>query len=371
MYDVDSLIEEPELVEPLRHAVDGEAPTYLRSVKVKLTARCNLRCQMCRYGRGEKPPELPTERWLTIIDQLAEMGCRKIHWSGGEVMLRRDLERLIARARERRMKVTLTSNLTLLTKDRAKALMKLRPSGLSTSLDGARAKTHDKIRGIDGSFKRTLTGLQRLARYRRDHRPRVRINFVMMRENFHEYPDLIDIAAEHGVTDVIPMPVDSKRTDLRLSKQLIRHYEAEIAPVVEERRRAAGLPLDPWRIHPFGVGKDEIKAAAKGLYAGGYYEAHACYAPYLHMFVAWNGEVYLCCMTNGRIDALGDLSRQSVREVFTGERFAAIRNQMARERLPSCHKCDMYTEENRRLATVLPQPSPAEPDGPRRLPLIA
>ncbi|MEM1033128.1 MAG: radical SAM protein [Myxococcota bacterium] len=372
MYDVGRIIAEPELLAPLRRAVDGEAPAYLRSVKIKLTARCNLKCKMCRYGRGEKPPELATERWLTIIDELAALGCRKIHWSGGEVMMRRDLEVLMARARARRMKVTLTSNLTLLTKDRAKAIMKLRPSGLSTSLDGARAKTHDRVRGIEGSHKRTLRALRRLERYRRDHRPRTRINFVMMRENMHEYPAVVDLAAAHGAIDVIPMPVDSSQRALRLNKPLIRRYEEQVAPLVEARRRAAGFSLDPQRIHPFGA-HGTFQAAARGHYAGGYYERKACYAPYLHMFVAWNGHVFLCCMTNGRIDPLGDLSHQSVAEVFRGARFAAIRARMAHRRLPSCHRCDMYTDENRRLAEVLPQPAAPRTTGssPRRLPLIA
>ena len=91
MYDVGSLIAEPLLLEPLRRSVaDGAPPAYLRSVKIKLTARCNLRCQMCRYGKNLDLPELPTERWLGIIDELAELGCRKLHLSGGEVMVRRD-----------------------------------------------------------------------------------------------------------------------------------------------------------------------------------------------------------------------------------------------------------------------------------------
>jgi MoaA/NifB/PqqE/SkfB family radical SAM enzyme len=367
VYDVASLIEESALHEPLVRAVGGEAPTYLRSVKIKLTARCNLRCRMCRYGRGEQPPELPTERWLGIIDELAAMGCRKMHLSGGEVMLRRDLEALMGRARERRMKVTLTSNLTLLTKDRAKALMQLRPSGLSTSLDGATARTHDRIRGIAGSFKRTLRALGHVARFRRDHRPRVRINFVMMRDNFREYPALIRLAGELGATDVVGMPVDSKRSELRLSKSLIREYEEEIAPAAVEARRQAGMVADEQRAHPFGQGKQAIAASSRGLYAQGFYQSHACYAPFLHMFVAWNGEVFLCCMTNGRIDPLGDLSHESVEQVFTGPRFSAIRRQMLERRLDACHHCDMYLDENRRLAEALPGPvAPA-----RRLPLMA
>ena len=63
MYDSPSLVTEPLLLEPLRAAVLDDAPlTYLRSAKIKLTARCNLKCTMCKYGRGLSPPELDASR---------------------------------------------------------------------------------------------------------------------------------------------------------------------------------------------------------------------------------------------------------------------------------------------------------------------
>ncbi|MCA9719555.1 MAG: radical SAM protein, partial [Myxococcales bacterium] len=212
MYDVPALLEEPALLEPLAASVRGEPPRYLRSVKIKLTARCNLRCVMCRYGKGWSPPELAGARMLEVIDELAQLGCRKVHFSGGEVLVRRDFEALVGRAAAASLKVTFTSNLTLLDKARAKALMRHKISSISTSLDGATARVHERVRGIPGSFRRTLRALRLLARERarRGRRTRLRVNFVMMRDNFRDYPELITLAAEHGATDVVPMPVDSK-----------------------------------------------------------------------------------------------------------------------------------------------------------------
>ena len=355
MYDVTALVEEPLLFEPLAASLRGAAPSYLRSVKIKLTARCNLRCQMCRYGRGWKPPELDGARWRGLLDEMAAFGCRKVHFSGGEVLLRSDLEELVAHACALRMKVTLTSNLTLLTHDRAKALLRTKLNGLSTSLDGASAKTHDKIRGIAGSFKRTLRALARVERLRRHAvRPQIRVNFVMMRENFREYPELVRVAAEHGACDVVPMPVDTKKEYLRLSKRLVREYNDEVAPRVREARALAGMSLDEERIHPYGRSARAVAESAEGRYAADYYRTHPCFAPFLHMFVAWDGKVYLCCMTNGRIPPLGDLSQESVAEVFRGAPFQALRRRMLGARLEACHTCDMYLPENRALEKALP-----------------
>ncbi len=360
MYDISTIVGTPELLDPLAEAIgSGRPPPFLRSVKIKLTARCNLTCIMCRYGKGWRPPELEVGRWLELLPQMAALGCRKVHFSGGEVLVRPDFERIAAEAADAGLKVTLTSNLTLLTKARAKTLMRTKISSISTSLDGATAKMHESVRGIPGSFKRTLAAMGRIGREkeRRGRRTRLRVNFVMMRRNVAHYPELIRIAAEHGATDVVPMPVDTKREDLRLSKQLIRRYNEDVAPAVAELRAHYGMPMDTRLIYPFGRRSDAIKSAVGGDYAADFYRDHNCYAPYLHMFVAWDGKVYLCCMTNGRIEPLGDLSTQSVEEVFHGPGFAAIRAQMLQSRLPSCHACDMYLDENEALSRVLPGPS--------------
>lgn len=363
MYDTTQLIDEPELLEPLKRSFDDlTAPAYLRSVKIKLTARCNLKCVMCRYGNGWSPPELPGERFIQALGEMAELGCRKVHFSGGEVLSRRDFEQIAGSAAERGIKVTLTSNLTLLTKDRARALLAHRISGISTSLDGATAKVHESVRRIPGSFKRTLRGIEYIARYAKRRPPKLRVNFVMMRQNFRDYPALVQLVGDRGACDLVPMPVDTKRDELRLSKRLIHEYNSDIAPQVLALRTRYGFPLGDEYIYPFGRSKPELDSSANGEYALSYYKHAQCLAPWLHLFVAWDGKVYLCCMTNGRIEPLGDLATQSVAEVWAGERFQAVRAQMKQARLPFCHACDMYLPENRALNAALEAKRVGDPE---------
>jgi radical SAM protein with 4Fe4S-binding SPASM domain len=123
-------------------------------------------------------------------------------------------------------------------------------------------------------------------------------------------------------------------------------------------REALGLSTHSSLIYPFGQEKLAVVESSKGRYAGGYYEDNLCYAPYLHLFIAWDGNTYLCCMTNGRIESLGNVADASVSDIFKGERFSEVRHQMENERLKACHACDMFLEENRTLARAL-TPSPA------------
>lgn len=358
MYDLEQLLSDEHVRAGLISAVrDGKPPPLLRSVKIKVTARCNLRCVMCKYGRGEKPPELDTARFLALIDELVDAGTRKVHFSGGEVFMRRDFIELAGRAAERNMKVAMTSNLTLLTKEKAKRLLHHKINSISTSLDGATRKSHEAVRGIPGSFKKTVNGIEllRAVRERRGQKTRLRVNFVMMRQNFRDYPKLLALAGDLGVTDVVPMPVDSSDVHVRLSKRLMREYNEAIAPEVHLLRERYGFSTHESLVYPFGRSAEELKASKRGRYAHGEYKKELCFAPWLHMFIAWNGLVYLCCMTNGKHEPVGDLSSQSVREVFCGERFEALRAAFLQERLKPCHRCDMMTKENRFIRARLPE----------------
>ena len=325
----------------------------LRCVKIKITSRCNLRCSMCRYWKTEQEEVLPSERWREIFEELVVLGCKKIHFSGGEALLRRDFPELAQSAATLGLKVSLTTNGTLLTKDVVKRLMRGGIHSISLSLDGATAKRHDGVRGIEGSFRRTVRAVERL----RQESPtlRIRINTVLMRNNWRDLPALVRLAGELGATDLVPMPVDEKGPRRRrLSREAIRSFNREVAPVVGDLRRRYGLPLTIDRIYPFGVTGDDIRRSARGLYSRGAFASRPCLAPWLHLFLAWNGDAFSCCMTNQRMPPLGNVGRSSVQEVFLGSRSQEVRRDFAAGRPhAACESCDLFLAENALLHAAL------------------
>lgn len=84
------------------------APRLL-SASLYLTHRCNLSCVYCssplRAGR-----ELDTAQWLRVVDELADLGCRRFAILGGEPLLRSDLADIIAHATRRGVACVVTSN---------------------------------------------------------------------------------------------------------------------------------------------------------------------------------------------------------------------------------------------------------------------
>jgi MoaA/NifB/PqqE/SkfB family radical SAM enzyme len=375
VYAVDQLVSDPAALAGVSEAIRGGAPA-VRDAKLKVTSRCNLACQMCDYWRTTREETLSLEEWPGVIDQLADLGCRKLHVSGGEPFLRPDLLEILEHGVARKLKVNLTTNGTLLTEDRIRRLARSGVNAVSVSLDGPTAKLHDRIRGRPGSFKRSVKAIRRLVRAveRRQARLKVRINVVLMRENYRRLPDMVRLAADLGAVDLVPMPVDAGDEGperMRLTLRELRRFNAEVAPAAHAAREEAGFSCPPERVHPFGASERDLAYAERGRYARGYHERRPCYAPWLHTFVAGNGDVFLCCMTASAITPLGNLRQSSLREVLEGERYREVRADFLRGRnLDHCHRCDLFSAENRALAQALRDSPGADPLPRRRLVVV-
>ncbi|MCA8924498.1 MAG: radical SAM protein [Planctomycetes bacterium] len=351
MHRLADLLEDPT---PLDAALAAETP-LLRDAKLKVTSRCNLACRMCEYWKTTHEQTLTLEEWRRVIDELAAHGCQKLHVSGGEPFLRPDLLELLAHGVARGLKVNMTTNGTLLDRERAQRLVATGLNAVSISLDGPSSKLHDRVRGRPGAFKRSVRAIRWIARERdrRGSKLKLRINFVLMPDTFRRLPDMVRLAGELGAVDLIPMPVDGL-AEQRLSRQQLELFNAEVAPAAREAREALGFPCPPERVYPYGTSADDLAYAKLGRYARGYHERRPCYAPWLHTFVAWNGDVFLCCMTANASPALGNLRQSSVAEVLGGEAYAEVRRSfLAGRMLPHCHRCDLFTGENQRLQAAL------------------
>lgn len=357
MYNIPQFIADPNQVASLADALRTGQSSLLSSVKIKLTSFCNLRCQMCHYWKTKQEEALSTDQWRNVLGQLAEMGCRKVHFSGGEVFLRRDFLDLVEHGARLKLKINMTTNGTLLTGDNLRRLLRARPNSISLSLDGPRASIHDAIRGIPGSFKRTTRTILKLRQLgeRMGKVPRIRINSVLQRSNYKQSAEMVECAAGLRVTELHPMPVDEKgKRKNRLSRAQIEFYNENVAPKVEAARRQAGFSTAPWVIYPFGRTPDEIERSHKGNYSLGLYHSKPCLSPWMHLFIGWDGETYLCCMTNRRMESLGNVGRQTVEEIFNGEPMWRVRERFRNLQLESsCGRCDMVSFENRLLHAAL------------------
>jgi len=92
-------------------------------VSWNITRKCNLRCVHCYIDAGEaEANELTTKEALDVVDQMAEVGVPLILFTGGEPLVRRDFFEIAQYARDRGIKLVLSTNGTLITPEVAKRL---------------------------------------------------------------------------------------------------------------------------------------------------------------------------------------------------------------------------------------------------------
>ncbi len=350
MYNVERLQDEAEA---FAGAVQRAEPFRPLMVKIKLTWRCNLACEMCDYWRQDLPTPLTTDLVVRTLDELVALGCRKVHFSGGEPTLRPDLPDLIAHARRLRLRVTLTTNGTLLTRELSRQLVKAGLNSVCVSIDSPVRSVHDRIRGMPGAFKQTMAGVRELRRVaeRRGVALPIRINTVVSRENYDTLDKLPALAHELGAQSLLLMPVDDPSGKLWLNKRRLLDYNRRIAPALAERSVALGLMHNPAEAYPFGATKDELAASRQGHYARGLYERQPCYAPWTHALITADASVVPCCSAPNVI--LGDLQYQSFAGIWQGESYRRLRHAMCDgEPLPECANCDTFLVENQQISNL-------------------
>jgi MoaA/NifB/PqqE/SkfB family radical SAM enzyme len=335
-------------------AVSKGQPYQPLYVKMKLVWDCNLRCGMCNHWRSKREPPLDIVRLETIVDELVALGSRKIHLSGGEPTLHSDLEALIAYMSEHGLRVTMTTNATLITRERGRSLAEAGLRGVNISLDSPEPRLHDRIRGVKGAWKRAIKGFRYLRR--RMKKGKVRVNTVVGRLNYASLVDLPELVAELGADMLNLIPLDDHTGELqRLSKRQIKDYNEHIAPVIAEKSLALGLMPDARQAYPFGQTSREINLSRNGFYAQGFYDRCPCFAPWTHAMIDHVGRVSVCCMLReGPI--MGDLRQQSFAEVWAGANYAALRASQTLPLFPACRRCDDFLGENRQLLAALSQP---------------
>ena len=128
----------------------------------EITLKCNIHCLHCGSSANSKTrkDELTTFEALDLIEQLADLGCKRVVLSGGEPFLRKDWAVLALRVRDLGMDVTFISNGFMVDDDIVDLLKIIEPTGVGFSLDGGVEETHDYIRGKKGVFKRCVNALK-------------------------------------------------------------------------------------------------------------------------------------------------------------------------------------------------------------------
>ncbi len=177
---------------------DPTEPPLPHVVAWNLTKRCNLACAHCYIAAGSwhaAAGELTTDECRRIADEILELNPSPMFiLSGGEPLLREDLERVAEHAARHGATVVVGTNGTRLTRDRIASLKGAGVQGVAVSVDSLDARYHDRFRHGDGALGDTLAAVDRLGGEGLDFI----VQTTVTRGNRAELPALAAWAASRG-----------------------------------------------------------------------------------------------------------------------------------------------------------------------------
>jgi len=286
--------------------------------ELDITYQCNCRCEMCQRWNDPRRNELSLDEYERLAADLEAMGSHQISISGGEPLIRNDVFQIINGFAKRGMSVNLCTNGLLLEKHAAA----IRSSGatcVTISLDGATSASHDRIRGIPGSYEKIKAGLHQLLKTPRSSRPLLRVRMTVSNHNadeirpfyekWHKVVDDVLLQPVHHCTDAYYTGLDD--TDLKIDPDVLA-------------RQVAGTPF---------ARDNYFKRLIKSLKLSGAFPHQSCYAGVLMARIDPWGNVYPCLEQHV---CIGSVRETDFRTIWNSAMFKEERRRLASNRPCRC-----------------------------------
>jgi len=209
---------------------------------IEVTNRCPLTCSHCYNNlamgdAGARSLELSTDQHRRIVDEVVEMGCLWMLYSGGEIFARRDFLDIYKHAKRAGLLVTLFTNGVLVNESIADTLVEWRPFAIEITLYGRTRETYERLTGIPGSFDRCMRGIELLL----ERGLPLKLKTVAVSVNRHEVFAMKQFAAELGVEFKFD-PMINPRIDCSSSPLGVRLSPADILALdLEDPKRNSEL----------------------------------------------------------------------------------------------------------------------------------
>jgi radical SAM protein with 4Fe4S-binding SPASM domain len=221
-------------------------------VSIEVTRRCPLECQHCYNNlpmgdQDARSREMTTNEHFRVLDELVEMGCFWLLYTGGEIFARKDFLEIYTYAKKKGFLITLFTNGTLITEKIADYLVEWPPFAIEITLYGRTKETYEVLTQIPGSYERCLRGIKLL----RDRGLPLKLKTVATSINKHEISAMRQFAEEQlGVEFKIDGQINP-RIDCSQSPLAVRLTAEEVVALdlhapkgVSEYRRLAKRDLE-------------------------------------------------------------------------------------------------------------------------------
>lgn len=275
----------------VRAALTGRGLLY---TQLAVTTRCNLGCAMCRSTASRRAEgELSAAELARLARVLRAMGVDALVLSGGEPLLRSDLEEVVRALAGAGLSVRMQTNGLLLDPDRAAALRRAGLEAVTISLHGLDPTTHEAVSGRPGSWEAALCGLAAAAEAFDAPGALNGVNVVVCAPNLDQVPGIVRLATRLGFfASLIPVHEHAGPADRFVVRGLLSGLgfapadEPRLRAVYAEVARLKRAGADVYNSHRF------LRESAAFLATGRI--AWRCASPDLYISVSADGRLLPC-----------------------------------------------------------------------------
>ena len=283
----------------LGHEIQNSPPYF---INLEPTSFCNLNCKICSLDDSRKKGHLRPEVAEMALNQAKELGVTEIRFFlAGEPFFNPHLAEYIGRAKKLGFITNIHTNASFMPEDRIRAVLDAGLDKITFSFDGETAEEYEAVR-VGADFEATFSNIMRFLEIKRGSGrkfPIVTVQVIKLANS----PDC------NVITD-------------------------------EFKDKFNGLPADEFfLLNPF-VWPDQETSEFNKPHGSKYFP---CMVPWSSLSVAWDGRVLWCCGDLNGAGELGDIHKNTLREIWNGEQLRSIRRGLAKNELddlPLCKNCE-------------------------------
>jgi len=286
------------------------------TISVEPTTACNLRCPECPSGlRSFSRPtgNLKEDFFRKTIDELYRELMYLIFYFQGEPYINPKFLDMVKYANDKGIYTITSTNGHFLNDKNAEQTILSGLDRLIISVDGTTQEVYENYRKT-GKLETVLQGARNVVKWKKKLKsatPHIVFQFLVVKPNEHQIPEIYKLAEEIGIDEV------------KLKSAQVYDYEN-------------GNPLIPTidkyaRYRQNEEGKFEVKNEL----------LNQCWKLWHSCVITWDGMVVPCCFDKDAIHRLGDLKKDSFKDLWQGELYQEFRSQLlqGRDKIEICTNC--------------------------------
>jgi radical SAM protein with 4Fe4S-binding SPASM domain len=286
------------------------------TISIEPTTACNLRCPECPSGlRSFMRPtgNLRESLFQNIISQLEKELFYLIFYFQGEPYINPDFLEMVKYASDKGIYTTTSTNAHFLNDENSKKTIESGLDRIIISIDGTTQNVYESYRK-EGELNKVIEGTKNIIQWKRQLKsktPHIVFQFLVVKPNEHQIPDVFQLAKELGVDEV------------KLKTAQVYDYSNgnPLIPLNEQYSRYKKLEDGTYKL------KNKLLNHCWKLW-------HSC-------VITWDGKVVPCCFDKDAQHQLGTLSEQNFKQIWQGAPYHTFRKKIliGRNKINICTNC--------------------------------